>query len=181
MSDWTQSTELVMPATLGPGHEDALACETLLIGTPASTAMGTTNVALFFPFVVNSLQSNRFFWWLNGGVVSGNVDCGVYDSQGNLLDHCGPTAQAGTTALQSVPGIAPFGLRPAVYFVGLAWTSATATFLAGASPVTGFTQAHGWRTLTGLTAGTLPASAAAWTPSAVTQLPIFGVTSTGFR
>lgn len=181
MGDWSQTTELVVPATIGPGSECALACESLLCGTPASVAMGTTNVAVFYPFVVNSLFSDRFFWWINGGVVSGNVDCGIYDSTGHLIDHCNPTAQAGTSALQSVVGVSNQFIYPGSYFMALAWTSATATFLAGASPVAGFPAAHGWRSLTGLTAGTLPTSAAGGTVSTITQLPIFGMTSTGFR
>lgn len=141
---------------------------------PASTAWGTTNLAIYVPFSVAAPYLVRKCWWLNGTTANGNVDCGVYTWGGARLLSAGATAQAGTSVVQSA---APSGgsmlLMPGSYFMALALSSATGTIFARtlgsarAGAILGMAEQT--------TAEPLPATATFATFSTQQMLPIFGL------
>lgn len=177
--DWGTNQELGGAHIFGPGTPGCLETEMLMTGTPASTAVGTANQAIFIPFVAQRRFSWNRFYCINGATVAGNVDIGVYDAEQNLLNSTGATAQAGTSALQSIAPTVPASTPPGLYYVGMTWTNATATFLCGSAPVAGFQAAAGILSQSGL-GGTLP-NPATWVTSTLTIIPIFGLCSTSFR
>lgn len=93
----------------------------------ASQAWGTANLALYFPILLPpGVPPLTKLWWQNGGTASGNVDCGMYDAQGNRLVSTGSTAQSGTSTVQAVDitdTVIPSGLL----YLALALSSATGT------------------------------------------------------
>lgn len=111
----------------------ALGVELAALGaaSPASTVWGTANLARTFPFVIPKPALVRKLWWANGGTVNGNVDVGIYDEGGGLITSSGSVVQAGTNARQEA-NIADVTLGIGRYYLALASSSATATFIAGA-------------------------------------------------
>lgn len=102
---------------------------------PASTTF-SQNVSRYYPLYVDRSLVAQKLWWLNGATVNGNVDIGIYNSSsfvpGAKIITTGSTAQAGTNVIQEVDITDTFLKGPALYFIGLATDSATATFFAGA-------------------------------------------------
>lgn len=101
--------------------------------TDASTAWGTANLALYVPFVADDVFTVIRFGWLNGTVVAGNVDVGLFSSAWAKLLSTGSTAQATTSAIQVVtPAATSFG--PGRYYLGISLSDATGTIFC--SPLT---------------------------------------------
>lgn len=94
----------------------------------ASAAWASANRAVYMPFTLSTSYLVQRLWWANGSAVAGNVDCGIYTSDGVRLVSTGSTAQAGTSVVQSV-SITPLLLTPGRYYMGLAASSTSATFL----------------------------------------------------
>ena len=94
--------------------------------TLASATWTSANVAIYVPFSISSPRLIRKLFWQNGTAVSGNVDCGIYDSAGTKIVSTGSTAQSGTSAIQSVD-ITDTMLGPGQYFLALAMDNTTAT------------------------------------------------------
>lgn len=94
--------------------------------TPVSGAYPTANKALFFPFRIGRPFSVVSAFWLNGATVSGNVDVGIYSTDGVRLASVGSTAQTGTAAVQ-VAALAVV-VDAGLYYVAIACDNTTATF-----------------------------------------------------
>lgn len=91
-----------------------------------SAAWPAANRAIYVPFVVPAPFVAVKMFVSNGATASGNLDAGIYDDQGNRLVSIGSTAQAGTTANQSLD-ITDTLLLPGVYYMALAMNGTTGT------------------------------------------------------
>lgn len=88
-----------------------------------ATAWPAANRAILLPVRVGGYFTIRRGAWENG-TVSGNVDCGVYTSEGKLVASTGSVAQAGVGAWQSA-AITPTTIPPGWYYIALALDNAT--------------------------------------------------------
>lgn len=98
------------------------------IGTAATSvgAWPTANAAIFIPFRVGQPITIVKITWQNGATASGNVDVGIYDSEGNRLVSSGSTAQTGTAALQTVD-ISDVTLNNGLYYMAMVMDNTTGT------------------------------------------------------
>lgn len=91
-----------------------------------SATWPSANLALFIPFkVFFSYTATRMFAY-NGATASGNIDIGIYSSQGNKLVSSGSTAQSGTNVLQEFD-ITDTVLVPGLYYMAVAMDNTTGT------------------------------------------------------
>lgn len=90
-------------ATIQTSSAEALEQLCTAFGTAVFTTgtWPTANLAILYPFTVVRAFTVQAVGWLNGSVVSGNVDCGVYDMAGNRKLSCGTQAQTGTSVIQT--------------------------------------------------------------------------------
>lgn len=97
------------------------------INSIGSGTWPTQNKAFYFPFtIVEKTFTVKRIGVVNGTAVSGNIDAGIYDSQGNRLVSSGSTAQAGTGVIQWLD-VTDTDLKPALYYMALAVDNTTAT------------------------------------------------------
>ena len=128
MSVWPEVHVPPMP-TMMPWSVDAIG---IRMGPMAggvvdvSTVWSAANRALFIPFALGTQATITRVFWFNGATVSGNVDCGVYDAAGTRLISSGSTAQAGTTAIQSVD-VTDTVIGPGNFYLALAMNNTTGT------------------------------------------------------
>lgn len=114
---------------VGPHTDEGLGLDLNIFGgiLNTSAAWPTANKAFFYPFLVEeSGFTIAQLGWVNGTAVSGNVDAGVYDLNGNRKISTGSTAQSGTTAIQLVD-VADTGIDPGIYFIALVLDNTTGT------------------------------------------------------
>lgn len=96
------------------------------ISTSGAATFPAANDALFLPFTITrSALVNRLFS-MNGNVVSGNIDMGIYTLDGTRIVSKGSTAQAGVTAMQLF-SISPTLLSPGQYYLAVALDNNTGT------------------------------------------------------
>ena len=87
----------------------------------------TANKAFFYPFTIYSPITISKAFILNASAVSGNVDIGVYDKNGNRLGSTGQTVNAGTVASQIINLTADTLLSlPGYYYLAIAINNTTA-------------------------------------------------------
>ena len=97
------------------------------ISAPASTAWATANLGVFTPFYVLGLFRFTTFTWRNGATISGNVEVGVYSSDGRKIRSTGVVPQAaGANAHQSVT-VPSTALGVGMFYFGTVFSSNTAT------------------------------------------------------
>ncbi len=94
----------------------------------SSAAWPIANTARFFPVIVTEPFLATQMFVFNGTAVSGNVDVGIYTSEGKLIVSMGTTAQSGTSAIQTF-NITDTLLNPDLYYIALALSNTTGTFL----------------------------------------------------
>ena len=136
-----------------------------------SLAWQTANAAFFFPFTIDVPTTIVQMSWANGATVSGNVDIGIYNSEGTLLVSSGSTAQSGVSANQTVNTTDTL-LSPGKWFyLALAVDNTTATLL-GVALSAAFNQAMG--VLSMASAFPLPATA---TFASITVTRVWRVTA----
>lgn len=142
-------------------------------GAAASAVWPTANKAIFIPFVISGDdRPSRVYSkiiLMNGAAVSGNVDVGVYDANGNKLVSAGSTAQAGTTQPQVFTFASPLQLTPGRYYLGIALDNGVGTTARLATTLQ-VLRAMGVRVRT--TSFPLPASVSSWTGCDVAYLPL---------
>lgn len=174
MSDWAQINEAYNCDTICVSDPEVFGSEIIFASGPASAATGTTNQAVFAPIPIQKPFVVAQLFCRNGTVVSGNVDMAVYNDQKNRLVSIGATAQAGTSAVQAF-NITDTLLLPGLYYLGIGWSSATATFWrsSGTAP---FYNGAGLLLQTALGAATLP-NPAVWVTDTSGFLPIMGMTA----
>lgn len=127
MGDWSAVNGPGTPITIG-AHSD---CS---IGGPMAgmlTAQNLStwpaaNLAIFIPFRVYQIYTAVKMSWING-TVSGNIDVGIYDAQGDRLVSLGSTAMSGASAIQT-GDITDTTLKPGLYYMAMAVDNTTATF-----------------------------------------------------
>jgi hypothetical protein len=122
----------VAPVIITPASPESLGTEiaALAIGAPpTSTAWFSANAAAFIPFRIGQAATVLKLGWHNGGVVSGNVDCGIYNEAGSRIVSAGSTPASGTSAIQAVD-TTDITLQPGRYYLALAVDNTTQTFLA---------------------------------------------------
>ena len=144
------------------------------MSTLVSTAWPAANQALYFPFALPWPYVVRRAFWCNGSAL-GNMDIGIYSSDGRQLWAATSTAQSGASVLQYVSVSPELLLRPGDYFLALANNGTTNRVTATAIVSTTLGRLLGLYQQT--TAFALPASAtfAQWN-SAV--WPVCGITRT---
>ncbi len=98
----------------------------------ASAAFPGDNSALFFPFYISKPITALNLMWINGTLVKGNIDVGIYTEDGTRLVSTGSTAVSGTAAIQSVP--ISLELGPGVFYFAVAMDTSTGTLYRGTVP-----------------------------------------------
>lgn len=93
----------------------------------ATSALPAANEALFLPVLVTFPLTVYGLGWGNGATVTGNTDCGIYDSEGARLVSLGSTAQSGTSVIQTT-SITALTLNPGRYYLALAADNNTALY-----------------------------------------------------
>lgn len=117
------------PYLLSPFSWQSLGPEfAALQGNPPSSATWyLANAALFYPITLNEPFTLVKFWWMNGGVSSGNVDCGLYDETGQRIASAGTTPQGTINIVQEVVSSNPIQVNPGNYYLAFAADNVTAT------------------------------------------------------
>lgn len=93
----------------------------------SSTVWPAANNAYFYPFLVSKQFTFATMFWMNAVTVAGNVDIGVYNSDGVRLVSKGSTAMSGASGIQVVT-VTSTTLPVGRYYMAMASDSATATF-----------------------------------------------------
>lgn len=104
------------------------------LGSLSSAVWPEASRAYLFPIKIGEITTLTKAWSVNGTVVSGNLDIGLYDAAGTRLLSTGSTAQAGTSTLQIVD-ITDVTIPAGHYYLALAEDNAAATFLRGSWPI----------------------------------------------
>ena len=68
----------------------------------ASAVWPSSNLAIFIPFTLPEASLALAMFSYNGATASGNLDVGLYKADGTRIVSMGSTAQAGTSALQTL-------------------------------------------------------------------------------
>lgn len=142
----------------------------------ASAAWPSGSLAIFVPFYLNSYMSVGGVYWVNGAAVNGQIDCGVYDANGNRVFSIGSVLQSGTSAMQETVISPAVHLAPGLYYMALSAANAAATFRASSGAMATGTM--------GKVLGMAQAAASFPLPAAPTlisagqdYIPLFGITS----
>lgn len=88
--------------TINPRAPDSVGVQLIgtNVGSPASTAWPSANLAIFVPFVLARPFLVVKMFIKNGTPANGNTDLGIYDSEGTKLVSSGSTARSGATQFQ---------------------------------------------------------------------------------
>jgi hypothetical protein len=92
----------------------------------ASGTFSVANKAYYHPVLLPVGCVATKLWWVNGATVTGNVDVGIYDREGNRLVSSGSTAQSGANTLQTVD-VTDTPLSAGWHYLAIACDTATAT------------------------------------------------------
>lgn len=126
-SDWRTLGKAVISSTdvvCSPAQDT---CVGLRLTAQSSAVWPTANLARFCPIIIDRPVVVTKMGWINGTVVAGNVDIGIYDYESKAkLVGAGSTAQATVSALQIVD-ITDTTLLPGVYYFAMVMSSTTAT------------------------------------------------------
>jgi len=103
-----------------------------LAATRVSAAESANNIpvanqAYYVPFNVMQPSLAVKISWINGSIVSGTVDAGIYNGQGKRLVSSGATTQSGTTTIQTVDTTDTL-LVPGLHFMALLFSTGSARF-----------------------------------------------------
>lgn len=127
------------------------------------------NLAVYIPLRIPATYSCQRIWWLNGGVVSGNVDVGVYNEDFSIVSHIGSTAQVGTNVVQYASFTQT--LAAGTYYLALTADNATGQYF-----YTSALSATAQRTLGTLQQTVFPLPNTMVPASPTTAWPMFGLT-----
>jgi hypothetical protein len=145
-------------------------------GGLASTAWPTGSLAIFVPFRITKKTQYNTLFLMNGTVVSGNVDMGIYTQDGIKLTSAGSTAQSGTSAIQSF-SVTQVELDSGLYYLALAFDNTTSTVFAQSPTIAPFLQVMGMAQMA--SAFALP-STVTFASVANTLIPLIGATNRSF-
>lgn len=96
------------------------------IASSGVAAFPASNDAIFVPFTIERPALVKRLFSVNGNVTSGNIDMGIYTSDGGRIVSIGSTAQAGTTTKQFFD-ITDTYLSPGQYYMAVAMNNTTGT------------------------------------------------------
>jgi hypothetical protein len=148
-------------------------------GAPASQNYVAVGVAVFIPFWVPVSILIRKMGWGNGAAVAGNIDVGIYKTDGTLLVSSGSTAQSGTSTLQVVTVADTFLPRGQYYFAMDSDTSGATQKVIAVLPAAGIPQALGLLEMTAAVPLATNASPATFAKYARAFVPL--VMAQGYR
>jgi hypothetical protein len=94
--------------------------------TTSSRTWGVANSAVYIPFINPATAVIKKLFHGNAAVVSGNIDVGIYDEDGNRLVSAGSTAQAGTSTIQAFD-VTDITIPPGRYYIAVAFDNTTGT------------------------------------------------------
>jgi hypothetical protein len=134
---------------------------------------GTANLALYVPFVLRRKITVSKLFTANGTGVAGNIDIGIYSLDGTRITHTGATAQAGTSAIQTI-NITPVTIGPGQYYMALSSSSASSDFYGAGFSGTGAPSLQSMGIYQQTSAEPLPATAT-FASSSHTLVPLFGL------
>lgn len=177
MSEGTLPQTYGNPNTISTASMESVGVGAVVAGSFASTAWGTANLIMYYPFSLSRSLSVVRMGWSNGTTVAGNVVVGVYNDAWALLGSCTSTAQATVSVGQFVTVTAfnvPVGRR---HYLALTASDATATFGMFTTPPTGLCAGVG--IMSELGTGGLPGTATPTVPTAewITQVFISSETT----
>lgn len=141
-----------------------------------SAAWPAANRAMFIPFRVKQLYVAQQIFTMNGSVLSGNMDLGVYTHSGRLIASTGVRAQAGMARVQAFS--LNFQLSPGEYYLAMSMDNTTATVFRRAVAATNTAGVMG--ILQQSSAFPLPATMGASFLSTTTNTFLVGITSRTF-
>ncbi len=139
-----------------------------------TTTWPATNQAIYIPFTLAKPYTAARMWLYNGGTVSGNLDLGIYDDQGNTIVTKGSTLQATINVMQFLD-ITDTVLNPGVYYMAVALDNTTST--PQTLQVASLTTTRTSGILSQSTAFPLPTSTATFAAAQAAFVPIIGITS----
>ncbi len=123
-------TSLAVPVSLVLSPFSWESCGPVLAATgtagPSSGAYSLANRASLYPFRLLAPFTSAIAFVVNGTVVSGNWDVGVYDASFARLASTGSTAHGTAVTIQSVAMV--LTLQPGTYWLALACDNVTQTF-----------------------------------------------------
>lgn len=177
-----------MPMTLPPPpvlstfHLDCMGAKQITgVGTgslmsAASAVFPLANSAVLHPFKLCDWATAYQLLLHIGATTSGNVDIGIYDSQGNRIVSSGSTAAGIINTLQQF-NIADTVLSPGDYFLAVGCDNITCTMFRDSSNDEFLLPRSALYQITGLTGPTLPATItpAIFTLTATTYLIVAGI------
>jgi len=111
------------------GSELAALCIANASGGMFAAASGVpgSNKTYWFPFRIYETSTAVKMSYIVGSTSNGNIDVGIYDSQGNLLVHSGSVAQGTASTLQEID-ITDTILQPGLYYMAIQFSSASGTW-----------------------------------------------------
>lgn len=143
MPDGPNVLRLVNAFTIGSFSSESLGRELTCMGTiSTSFAWPTANLGLFVPVEIYSSLTVVKMSVANGTAVSGNIDVGIYDMNGNRIVSAGSTAQTGTSVIQTFD-ITDTLLQAGLYYMALSADNTTSTFGGWSGLAAGDGQAMG--------------------------------------
>lgn len=128
MGDWPAVARPNMP-TITPFSFNSLGMQTVGLSPGGAVASATagTNIAMYFPWLVETPCTVTKGFVMNGASVNGNIDVGVYDHEFTLIVSKGATLQAGTNAIQELD-ITDTTIMPGRYWIGFVNTGTGTVF-----------------------------------------------------
>lgn len=139
-----------------------------------SASYPSANRAIYIPFEIATPVTVVKLLCVNGGVVSGNVDMGIYDWTGTRLANNGSVAQAGSSGIQSFD-ITDLLLGAGRFFLAVCLSSSSGSLQRLAGPSTEQMAAWGVYNQSGANVP-LPATASFAKPLS-TYIPMIGLTT----
>jgi hypothetical protein len=171
------SAGAILQGVLGTYNEGCVIADYVTsVGSAYNTTtsvLGGANRAIYIPVQLNASITAYQMAWLNGGVVAGTIDVGIYNSAGTLLVSSTPQTQTTINVVQAF-NVTDTPLTPDTYYLGLAVSSATAQFRSYSASTSSILRSHGIAIQDGLTSGTLPATAT-FATNVITGVPVLAV------
>jgi len=173
MSDWPRDIPFPgSPRVLSPFCSNSIAVAIGSLGAPAgATNWPVANRAFYVPVRITSPFTVDRVFWINGSVVGGNVDVGIYSFDGTRLISSGAIVQSGINVIQ-ISNVANTLIGPGLYYLAVSLSSTTGRL---SKSVPTQYQAVGLGMLEQDTANPLPAVATFAALSAAPHLALFGM------
>lgn len=124
--DWP-TNRMPPPAILTPWSPECVGgpADVGILATVSAT-WPVTDLALIYPFVLTDWGLAQQLLFYVGATANGNIDVGIYDSQGNLIISAGNTAMGSTNTVQAL-NITDTWLPPGRYFLAAKNSNTTGT------------------------------------------------------